>query len=206
MDVKVQLYVSLRASDFLKEVILLNDLQIVELYFERDETAIEETANKYGGLCFSVANNILTSREDSEECVNDTYLAVWNKIPPTRPNNFMAFICRIARNLSLKKLEFIQAMKRGSNMIMSLSELEEILPDNRINPNVDDEEIGRLISQFLRGQKETVRNVFIRKYWCFDSIEDIAKRYSFSESKVKSMLYHTRNKLKEYLEKKGIKV
>lgn len=184
----------------------MDDLQIIELYFKRDEMAIKETANKYGGLCFSVANNILSSYEDSEECVNDAYLTVWDKIPPTHPNNFMAYISRIVRNLSLKKLEFIQAMKRTPNMVMSLSELEEILPDNRIKPNVDDEEIGRLISQFLRGEKETVRNVFMRKYWCFDSIEDIAKRYSFSESKVKSMLYHTRNKLKEYLDKKGIKI
>lgn len=184
----------------------MDDLQIIELYFERDETAIKETANKYGGLCFSVANNILSSREDSEECVNDTYLTVWDKIPPTRPNNFIAFICRIVRNLSLKKLEFIQAMKRAPDMVMSLSELEEVLPDNRINPNVGDEEIGKLINKFLRGEKETVRNVFIRKYWCFDSIEDIAKRYSFSESKVKSMLYHTRNKLRKHLEREGIKV
>ncbi len=184
----------------------MDDFQIVELYFERNETAIKETANKYGRLCFSISNNILSNHEDSEECVNDTYLAVWNKIPPTRPNNFMAFICKIARNLSLKKFEFIKAMKRGPNMVMSLSELKEILPDNRINPNMDDEEIGRLISQFLRSEKETVRNVFMRKYWCFDSIEDIAKRYSFSESKVKSMLYHTRNKLRKYLEKEGVRV
>lgn len=97
-------------------------------------------------------------------------------------------------------------MKRTPNMVISLSELEEILPDNRTNPNVNDEEIGKLVSKFLRSEKEVVRNVFIRKYWYFDSTGDIAKRYSFSESKIKSMLYRTRNKLRDYLEKEGVRI
>ena len=184
----------------------MEDLQIIELYFSRDEQAIKETDNKYGKLCFRVANNILFNNEDTEECVNDTYLSLWNKIPPTRPNNFTAFICKITRNLSLKKLELANAIKRTSNAVMSLSELEEILPDNRIMPGVEDEEIGKLISTFLWQQKEEVRNVFLRKYWFFDTISDIAARYSFSENKVKSMLFHTRNKLREYLKKEGIEV
>lgn len=184
----------------------MDDLKIIELYFARDEQAIKETDMKYGRLCHSIAYNILNNNEDSEECVNDTYVGVWNAIPPTRPNNFMAFVCRIARNLSLKRLEFMKREKRSQAVLISLEELEAVLPDDRYAPDVSDEDIGRLISTFLRNQKADVRNVFIRKYYFFDSIGDIAKRYSFTESKVKNMLFYTRNKLREYLIKEGVEI
>lgn len=184
----------------------LDDMQIIDLYFDRDEQAIKETDVKYGKLCFCIADNILSNDEDSEECVNDTYFSLWNSIPPTRPNNFVAYICQIVRNLSLKKLSFNLAMKRTPNMIVSFSELEEILPDDHIDPNIGDEGIGKLISDFLSKEKEDSRNVFIRKYYFFDSIRDIAKRYSFTESKVKNMLFHTRNRLRKYLKEEGIEV
>lgn len=184
----------------------MDDLMIIELYFARDEQAIHETDIKYGKLCFGVANNVLSNDEDAKECVNDTYLSMWNTIPPTRPNNFAAFICKIVRNLSLKKLDFNLAKKRNPDVMVSFSELEEILPDNRIDPDTGDEEIGRLISDFLRKEKADARNVFIRKYYFFDPVSDIAGRYSFTESKVKNMLYHTRNKLREYLKKEGIEI
>lgn len=138
----------------------MTDLMIIELYFARDEKAIKETDTKYGKLCFSVANNILCNDEDSEECVNDTYLSVWNTIPPTRPNNFMAFICRITRNLSLKRLDFNKARKRTPNAIVSFSELEEILSDESIpRPEVGTDEVSKLISDFLRKEKEDARNL-----------------------------------------------
>lgn len=184
----------------------MDDLKIIELYFERDEQAIKETDAKYGRLCYSIAYNILKNREDSEECVNDTYAGVWNAIPPTRPNNFMAFICKIARNLSLKRLEFMMREKRSADVVVSIEELGAVLPDESYAPNVTDEEIGKHISKFLRKQKEDVRNVFIRKYYFFDSIGEIAERYSFTESKVKNMLFYTRNKLKEYLIKEGVEI
>lgn len=182
----------------------MDDFMIIKLYFERDEKAIKETEKKYGRLCFNVAVNIIGNEEDSEECVNDTYLSVWNKIPPTRPNNFMAYICKITRNLSLKRLDYNRAMKRTHELVVSFTELEDVLPDNNIMSNVEDAQIGRLISRFLNHEKPASRAVFIRKYWFFDSISDIAARYSFSESKVKNMLYHSRNKLREYLKKEGI--
>lgn len=181
----------------------MDDLQIIELYFARNEQAIKATDEKYGKLCLHVANNILPSREASEECVNDTYLSVWNEIPPTRPNNFKAFICKITRNLSLKKLEAANALKRTSAAILSLEEIEDTIPDTNISPEISNEELGKIISAFLRSQSEDVRNVFLRKYWFFDSNSDIADRYAFSESKVKSMLFHTRNKLRDYLKKEG---
>ena len=184
----------------------MDDLRIIELYFERDEQAIKETDSKYGKLCHSIAYNILNNREDSEECVNDTYVGVWNAIPPTRPNNFMAFICKIARNLSLKRLEFTKREKRSADIIISFEELAAVLPDERYAPNISDEDIGKVISEFLRNQKEDAKNVFIRKYYFFDSISEIAKRYSFTKSKVKNMLFYTRNKLKDYLIKEGVEI
>lgn len=184
----------------------MDDLMIIELYFKRNEKAIKETDKKYGRLCFTVAINILGNDEDSEECVNDTYLSVWNKIPPTRPSNFMAFICKITRNLSLKRLNYNKAMKRTPESFVSFTEMEDVLPDNSIMSDIESAEIGRLISEFLNNQKPDARAVFIRRYWFFDSINDIAARYSFSESKVKNMLYHSRNKLREYLKKEGIDV
>lgn len=184
----------------------MNDLQIIELYFARDEAAIKETDAKYGKLCFQISNNILHCDPDAEECVNDTYLTVWNQIPPTRPNRFSAFLCRIVRNLSLKRYEYNTAEKRNAAALIPLSELEGVLTDDRIGDGVSDEHLGALISVFLREQKPDVRGVFVRRYFFFDAISDIAARYGFGESKVKSMLFHTRNKLKIFLQKEGITV
>ena len=184
----------------------MEDIKIIELYWERNEQAITETDLKYGRLCHSIAYNILNNRSDSEECVNDTYNGVWNAIPPTRPNNFMAFVCKIARNLSLKRLEYLTREKRSENMLISLNELESVLPDQSYDPNISDEYVGRAINRFLMEQKVDIRNVFIRKYFFFDSVKEISKRYSFSESKVKNMLFNTRNRLKDYLTKEGITI
>ena len=184
----------------------MDDLRIIELYFIRDEQAIRQTDVKYGKLCHRIAYGILNNHEDSEECVNDTYVGVWNAIPPTRPKNFMAFVCKIARNLSLKRLEFLTREKRSADLLLSLDELAAVLPDERYAPDVSDEDIGKMISSFLRCQKQEVRNVFIRKYFFFDSIAEIADRLGFTESKVKNMLFSTRNKLRDYLIKEGVEI
>ena len=189
-----------------KEVNGMDDRRIVELYFARDEQAIKETDAKYGKLCHKIAYNILRNDEDAEECVNDTYIGAWNAIPPAMPHNLTAFLCRIARNLSLKRLETMSRQKRAQMTLVSLDELAEILPDESIAYGVSDEELGKAISDFLRMEKESVRNVFIRKYYFLDSVSEIAKRYGFTESKVKNMLYQTRNKLKEYLIKEGFEI
>ncbi len=183
---------------------MIDDMQIVDLFFARNEMAITETERKYGHLCYSIANNVLNNAQDAEECINDTYLALWNAIPPERPQNFRAFLCRIARNLSLKRLEYVSAGKRSSHCVVSLSELEETLPDSSYTDDIAEEALGELINAFLRSEKEAARRVFIRRYYFHDSIEDIAERYAFSESKVKSMLHHTRHRLKKYLTEKGV--
>lgn len=184
----------------------MEDLNIIELYFARDEQAIKETDAKYGRLCHSIAYNILHNKEDSEECVNDTYIGVWNAIPPTRPNHFIGFVCKITRNLALKRIEAMNRLKRSQAAVVSLDELAEILSDESIAEDVSDEGITELIGDFLRKEKADVRNVFLRKYYFFDSVGDIAERYGFTEDKVKSMLYHTRKKLKEYLVKEGVAI
>ncbi|MBQ8533631.1 MAG: sigma-70 family RNA polymerase sigma factor [Clostridia bacterium] len=189
-----------------REVNNMDDLRIIDLYFERDEQAIKETDAKYGKLCHSIAYNVLHDHEDSEECVNDTYVGVWNAIPPTRPNNLMSFVCKIARNLSLKRFELMKREKRTAEVLLSLDELAAVLPDERYAPDVSDEDVGKLISAFLRNQKEEARNVFILKYFFFDTIGDIAERFGFTESKVKNMLFYTRNKLRDYLIKEGVEI
>ena len=184
----------------------MEDQSIIDLYFARKEEAISETASKYGRLCHRIAYNILNNNEDSEECVNDTYSGVWNAIPPTRPDNLMAFVSRIARNLALKRLEYLKREKRSADVIVSLDELSEILPDERYAPGQDDSEVGKLISTFLRMQDPEVRKVFVRRYYFFDPISTIARQFSFTESKVKNMLFNTRRKLKNYLIKEGIEI
>lgn len=182
----------------------MQDSNIIELYFARNEQAICETDKKYGRLCYRIAYNILQNNEDSMECVNDTYVGVWNAIPPTKPSNFRAFVCKITRNLSLRRLESMARQKRAHQPTLPIDELADVLPDESLRDTVGEQSLGKLISDFLRTEQEVQRNVFLRRYFFLDSIGDIARRYSFTESKVKSMLYHTRIKLKDYLIKEGV--
>lgn len=181
----------------------INDNSIIDMYFGRDEQAIRETSQKYGGLCFQVAHNILGSREDAEEVVNDAYLAAWEAIPPARPESLRAFVCWITRNHALKRLDYNTAKKRMPKVLLSFAELEEMIPDNTQQPDISATELGELINEFLKTQSADARCVFVRRYYFFDSIYDIAKKYSFGESKVKTLLSRTRKKLKDYLNKEG---
>lgn len=185
----------------------MEDKQIIELYWERKEDAITETAKKYGRLCGLIAGNILSCKEDLEECVSDTYLAIWNRIPMERPGCFSAFIGRIVRNLALKRYEYLSAAKRNPAAVTSLEELEECVSGQEsVESELEGKQTMEAIGRFLWKQKEEKRVVFIRRYWYFDSIETISKGTGFSQSKVKSMLYEMRQKLKTYLESEGIEV
>ena len=187
-----------------EEVNIIDDIKIIELYFERNERAIKETDIKYGKLCHKIAYNVLNNRQDSEECVNTTYLEVWNRIPPTRPAKFKAYISIIVRDISIDKLRHLTAKKRSADMVMALDELADVLPDERYAPGRNDEEIGKSISIFLYKQKEEIRRVFLLKYFYFESNIAIAERCGFTERKVTHMLAHTRAQLKEYLIKEEI--
>ncbi len=187
--------------------IQVDDKAIIDLYWERDERAIRETSEKYGKLCTYIANHILSSREDGEECVNDTYLVLWNTIPVQRPDKFSVFIGKITRNLALKKYEYLSAAKRNPSAVTSLEELGECVSGvNRVESEFEGAQIERAINDFLWAQSEEKRKVFIRRYWYFDSVGDICESTGFSAGKVKSMLYHMREKLKKHLEEEGIEI
>ena len=172
-------------ENIFEEVNIIDDIKIIELYFERNERAIKETDIKYGKLCHKIAYNVLNNRQDSEECVNTTYLEVWNRIPPTRPAKFKAYISIIVRDISIDKLRHLTAKKRSADMVMALDELTDVLPDERYAPGRNDEEIGKLISIFLREQKEEVHRVFVLKYFYFESNRDIAEKYGYTEREAK---------------------
>ena len=191
-------------ENIFEEMNIIDDIKIIELYFERNEQAIKETDIKYGKFCRNMAYKILNNHQDSEECVNDTYLGVWNRIPPARPGNFKSYISTIVRNISIDKFRKLKAQKRSANMVMALDELADVLPDERYAPGRNDEEIGKSISIFLYKQKEEIRRVFLLKYFYFESNIAIAERCGFTERKVTHMLAHTRAQLKEYLIKEEI--
>ncbi len=184
----------------------MTDESIIKLYFDRDTQAISCTRSKYGAFLLNISKNIIGSFEDAEECENDTYLAAWNTIPPQNPRVFSAFLGRIIRNLSLKRLRSKFAQKRGGGEgELSLDELEHCIPDNRyFSEALDEIELSRYIDKFLSTLSVTERKVFVCRYWYCDSLADICKQFVFSESKVKIILFRTREKLRKYLEKEGV--
>ena len=185
----------------------MEDKALIELYWAGDEAAITETASKYGKLCTYIAHNVLHSTEDCEECVNDSYLAVWNAIPTQRPERFSVFLSRITRNLALKRWEYLSAGKRNACAVLSLEELGESVSGRESVENaLEARRIEAAISAFLRKLPEEKRVVFLRRYWYFDTIAAICRDTGSSESRVKSMLYHTRRKLREHLEREGIEL
>lgn len=185
----------------------MNDNQIVALFFERSEQALVETANKYDKLCRHIATNILNDAQDVEECVNDTYLGAWNSIPPNEPSVLSAYLCRIARNCALKKYHYNHSQKRNVNVSVSIAELEDCMSQPADDAHsVETELLSKAINSFLQEQSYENRAIFMRRYWFFDSVTDIAERFSMGESKVKSILFRTRNKLKDHLMKEGFHV
>lgn len=182
----------------------MDDNKIIDLYWNREESAINATDEKYGRYLMKIAMNILCRYEDSEECVNDTYLDTWNQIPPTRPKYLLPYIGRITRNKSIGKLKYLTADKRNGDINILMSELEECFTSYNTPESIyDNKEIGRTISDFLRTCKKEYRYIFIRRYWFSDSISDISNELEMSQSKVKSILFRVRNKLRKYLEKEG---
>ncbi|MBQ6335114.1 MAG: sigma-70 family RNA polymerase sigma factor [Erysipelotrichaceae bacterium] len=184
---------------------MMEDQKIVELYWSRDEQAITETKKKYDNYCFSISRAILHNQQDCEEALSDTYLATWNAIPPHHPLNLATFIGKICRRLSLNKWRMLTAEKRGGGEVtLSLDELDGCIGDESFKESLEEKLLAETIDEFLATLKEADRKVFVCRYWYFDSIEDIAKRFGFTPSKTKMMLKRTRDKLKEYLVKEGV--
>ena len=182
----------------------MEDQGIVKLFFDRSEQAIAETDKKYGRYCYAIAYNILSCREDSQECVNDTYLTVWNTVPPRKPNLLNAFLGKITRHISIDRWRRLSAQKRGGKeMILALEELGECVDTRDIEAEISQQELARILNAFLVRLPETERNVFLFRYWYLDPIDTIANITGFSQSKVSSMLYRTRGKLRVKLQEEG---
>lgn len=184
----------------------MDDKQIVDLYWERSEYAIAETDKKYGKYCYRIAYNILLNEEDAKECVNDTYFHAWQAIPPHRPEGLAAFLGKIVRNLSLNRYNYNRAKKRCNGQIaLALEELETCIPTSKsMEQVIENEELTEAINCFLENLTKENRVIFIRRYWYLSSIQEIARDYSLTESKVKMSLLRSRKKLKKFLEREGV--
>ncbi len=183
----------------------MDDAKILDLYFARSEQAIQETDAKYGGLCYRIAYNILSNQEDSEETVSDTYLTAWKRIPPTRPNIFSAFLSKVTRDLSINRWKADHRKKRyGGQIDLALEELDNLADGKEdIEKRCESREMILVYNRFLSELPVSQRKLFLMRYFYLDSIAKISEKTGFSESKVKSMLYRTRNKLRDTLRKEA---
>ena len=186
----------------------MEDHDIIELFWQRQEQALTESERKYGKLCRTVAYHILHNMEDTEECVNDTWMRAWNAIPPSRPNVLSAFFSKITRNLALDTYKASRADKRGGGQLpAALEELGECISSgDTVEQEMALRQLTEYLDCFLRQLPEKECCIFLRRYWYLDSTKDIAKRYAMPEGSVKSQLSRTRQKLKKALEREGVTV
>ena len=183
----------------------MEDKEIVQLYLDRSERAIDETQKKFGKYCSRIASNILASKEDAEECVSDTWIRAWNAIPPEKPARLGAWLSTVTRRLALTRYEKRNAAKRYGGMETSLEELSECVADGGLTI-ADEVAISTAINSFLASLPTRARMVFMRKYWYMDSVADIARAMGMTESAVKVTLHRTREKFRKHLDKEGITV
>ena len=184
----------------------MEDEQIIELYFRRDQDAIVQTELAHGAKLNALANRILMNHEDAQECVSDTYMKAWETIPPTRPSYFYAYLAKICRFLCFGRLDWNNAAKRKAEIVELSAEMELCIPDPSRERQMESQELAGLLNEFLGTLPEESRKIFLRRYWYADSITEIAQRYQMGESKVKTRLFRTRNALRSFLEKEGITV
>lgn len=184
----------------------MEDAQIVELYWQRQEEAIHATAAKYGAYCHTIAYNILCDREDAQECVSDTYLAAWKNMPPHRPSILSTFLGKITRRISLNRWKRMTRQKRGRGEVpLALEELSGCIPaPETVESTLERKELAKLLNRFLAQLPETERDVFVSRYWFLVPVKQIAEKFGFTESKVKSMLFRTREKLRRQLTQEGL--
>ena len=184
----------------------MTDVEIVDLYWNREQSAITHTANQYGRYCYSIANSILHNNEDSEECLNDTWRRAWEAIPPQRPNKLSLFLGKITRHLAFDKYKMSKAKKRGgSELSLTLDELDECIPSSdSVEQAIEFEELERVINRFLHELPERECNIFLLRYWYNKPLAEIASRYSMKTNNVKASLFRIRQKLKARLEKEGV--
>lgn len=182
------------------------DEKIIDLFWNRSESAIGEAAREYGRYCQAISYNILRSREDAEECVNDTWLRAWNAIPPQRPGKLAFFVGRIVRNLSLDKFRSKKAKRRGGEMAPILEELSEAIPGvSDTESIVLGKELEGVVNSFLHTLPEPACNLFLARYWHSMPLAEMSEVFGIKENNIKASLFRTRSKLKEYLKKEGMR-
>ena len=183
----------------------LKDHEIIDLFFERSEQAITELICKYGAAMKRVASNILHDTQDIEECMSDTYLHIWNRIPPTKPQYLGAYVCRIARNVCLKRYHSDTAQKRNSHYAVALDELEATIPAlSTVETEYDAKELTGYLNRFLRGLSREDRYLFLRRYWYGDGITEIAGKLGITPHTASVRLFRLRKKLLTLLQKEGL--
>ena len=183
----------------------VDEKELIELYFNRDEKAIKGTQELYGSRLRQLAERLLANRSDTEECLNDTYYKVWNAIPPHRPESLYAFCAVICRRTAMDILDKRTAQQRSAMVVELTAEMEQCIPDSSAN-SPDDEQLSEMLKSFIAKLDEEKRGVFIRRYWFGETAASIAEKYGYSETKVRSMLFRTRKKLKKYLEGKDVEL
>ena len=181
----------------------MSDQTIIRLLFARAEQALELLAHRFGARLLQTARNILSNLQDAEECVNDTYYAVWNAIPPREPDPLSGFVYKTGRNLALKRLRDNTAGKRDSRYDLSLEELSACIPDHAMEETISARQLGLAIDRFLDNLPRNSRVMFMRRYWFGDSIREIARNLGYSETAVSVRLNRVRNKLRTHLEQEG---
>lgn len=184
----------------------MEDSMIVDLFFERSESAITELSIKYGPICLRTAENITLSKEDAQECVNDAYLGVWNAIPPTRPDPLLAFLLRIVRNISINRVQYNNAVKRGGRYQELKEELSGCFSTQDTEAMYEAKLLSGYIEEFLDELSRTNRLLFVRRYWYLDSYEALAAATGLRQGAVRTRLARLRQQLKQYLLKRGINV
>ena len=184
----------------------MEDKHILELYWERNPTAIDQTVKQHGKYCAAIARNILENEADVEECVNDALLAAWSSIPPKRPENLGAYLGKLTRSKAIDRWRALRREKRGGSAVsLAWEEIEEVIPDGTgLEDAVLKQELVQAVRHFLASLSETERNVFLCRYWYFEEISTLCTRFGFTRSKVHSMLHRTRNKLKRFLQKEDL--
>ena len=181
----------------------MDDKKIISLFMHRSENAVKCLAAKYEKLICSVIRQIISDKEDAKECLNDTYLSVWNSIPPNCPEYLSAYVCKVAKNISLKRYRNETALKRNKNFQCTLDEIGQVLIDSEVEHIVEAEEVGRYINVFLNTLNSTDRTLFVNRYWFSYSNKQLAQMYQIKENTVSVRLLRIRNKLKEYLKERG---
>ncbi|MBO4324604.1 MAG: sigma-70 family RNA polymerase sigma factor [Lachnospiraceae bacterium] len=183
----------------------MEDSQIIDLFLHRNSDAIRETEIKYGAYCMAIANRILHNHEDSEECVNDTWLKAWNSIPPLIPVRLKLYLAKIARNIAVNRFQAETAMKRGgTEQALVLEELEECIADSsNVEKEFEARELDECVRTFVRELPEKEGNVFVRRYFFTESAAEIAERYQMTENNVMVVLCRVRKKLKKRLRREG---